>query len=227
MVPDHVPSPLQARHPGLDPRHRPPEGCGHECPGSGSNVGQVPSERQQPDIRTLESHVVYQDSWLRLRQDKIERRDGSRGTYAVVEKPDFALVVPAEDGGFHLVEEYRYPIERRSWSFPQGGWPVGTTGDAADLARLELSQETGLRARELTRLGFLHGSHGTTAQGFHIFLATGLEPGAPDREAEEQDMRQQWVPRAQFEDMVRGGVITDDSTLAAYALLLLHEKRSR
>jgi hypothetical protein len=26
---------------------------------------------------------------------------------------------------------------------------------------------------------------------------------------------------------VRDGVITDDSTLAAYALLLLHEKRSR
>ena len=39
-------------------------------------------------------------------------------------------------------------------------------------------------------------------------------------------MRQQWVPRARFECMsVRDGAITDDSTLAAYALLLLHEKR--
>ena len=186
----------------------------------------MPSEREQPDIRTLESRVIYQDSWIRLRQDRIERRDGSRGTYAVLEKPDFAMVVPAEHGGFHLVEEYRYPIARRSWSFPQGGWPGGTTGDAADLARLELSQETGLRAGELTRLGFLHCSHGTSDQGFHIYLATGLEPGAPGREPEEQDMRQQWVPRAQFEDMVRDGIITDDSTLAAYALLLLHEKRS-
>jgi 8-oxo-dGTP pyrophosphatase MutT (NUDIX family) len=184
----------------------------------------VPSEREQPDIRTLESRVVYQDSWIRLRQDTIERRDGSRGTYAVVEKPDFALVVPAENGGFHLIEEYRYPIARRSWSFPQGGWPGGTTGEAADLARLELTQETGLRARELTPLGYLHCSQGTSDQGFHIFHATGLEPGAPDREAEEQDMRQQWMPRAQFEDMARTGVITDDSTLAAYALLLLHEK---
>ena len=56
----------------------------------------MPSEREQPDIRTLESRVVYQDSWIRLRQDRIERRDGSRGTYAVVEKPDFALVIPAD-----------------------------------------------------------------------------------------------------------------------------------
>lgn len=186
----------------------------------------MPSEREQPDIRTLESRVVYQDSWIRLRQDKIERRDGSLGTYAVVEKPDFALVIPAENGGFHLVEEYRYPIQRRSWSFPQGGCPRGMTGGAADLARLELSQETGLRARELTPLGFVHCSHGTTDQGCHLFLATGLEQGSPDREPEEQDMRQQWVTRGQFEEMVRDGAITDDSTLAAYALLLLHEKRS-
>jgi 8-oxo-dGTP pyrophosphatase MutT (NUDIX family) len=187
----------------------------------------VPTEPPSPDIRTLDSKVVYQDSWIRLRQDRIERRDGSLGTYAVVEKPDFALVIPAENGGFHLVEEYRYPIRRRSWSFPQGGFPAGTSGDAAELARLELRQETGFQARELTRLGFLHCAHGTTDQGCHLFLATGLEPGTPDRELEEQDMRQQWVTRDQFEQMIGHGTITDDSTLAAYALLLLHEKRAR
>jgi 8-oxo-dGDP phosphatase len=186
----------------------------------------VPSERDEPDVRALGSRVVYEDHWIRLRQDQIERRDGSRGTYAVIEKPDFALVIPAENGGFHLVEEYRYPIQRRTWSFPQGNFPGRADGDPEQLAHLELSQETGLRARELTRLGFLHCSHGTTNQGCHFFLATGLQQGPPDREPEEQDMRQQWVTRAQFEEMVREGAITDDSSLAAYALLLLHEKRS-
>ncbi len=187
----------------------------------------MPTDRDQPDIRTLESRVVYEDRWIRLRRDHIERRDGSQGTYAVIEKPDFALVIPAENGGFHLVEEYRYPIQRRTWSFPQGGFPPGSHGAPSQLARLELSQETGLRAAELTELGFLHCSHGTTDQGCHIFLATGLEAGEPDREPEEQDMRQQWVTRDQFEEMVRDGLITDDSSLAAYALLLLHEKRTR
>ena len=190
-------------------------------------MGAVPSQPQPPDIRTLDSRVVYADPWIRLRQDRIERRDGSHGTYTVVEKPDFALVVPAENGGFHLVEEYRYPIQRRSWSFPQGGFPAGTTGTPQELARLELRQETGFRARELTRLGFLHSSHGSTNQGCHLFLATGLEPGRPDREHEEQDMRQQWVTRDQFEQMIGRGAITDDSTLAAYTLLLLQEKRTR
>jgi 8-oxo-dGTP pyrophosphatase MutT (NUDIX family) len=177
------------------------------------------------DVRMLASGVVYEDNWMRLRRDQIERRDGSRGTFAFVEKRDFALVIPAERGGFHLVEEYRYPIGRRTWSFPQGGWPHGESGEPEELGRLELAQETGLRARELVRLGYLHSSHGVSSQAGYYFLATGLEPGAPELEAEEQDMCQAWVTRARFEQMIGEGLITDDSTVAGYTLLLLHERR--
>ena len=74
----------------------------------------------EPEIRTLSSSVVYTDNWTRLRRDEIERSDGTRGSYAVVERDNFALVIPAEGGGFHLVEEYRHPLGRRGWSFPQG-----------------------------------------------------------------------------------------------------------
>jgi len=35
-------------------------------------------------------------------------------------------------------------------------------------------------------------------------------------------MRQHWVSQSDFEDMIRNGLITDDSTLAAYLLFLLH-----
>src|SRR6202789_4620587 len=100
----------------------------------------MPTAPEGADVRMLASGVVYQDNWMRLRRDESERRGGSRGTYAFVEKPDFALVIPAENDGFHLVEEYRYPIGRRVWSFPQGGWPSGQTGRPAELAPLALSQ---------------------------------------------------------------------------------------
>jgi len=173
------------------------------------------------DVRTLDSGIVYQDDWMRLRRDEVERRDGSRGSYAFVEKADFALVIPAEDDGFHLVEEYRYPIRRRTWSFPQGGWPSGRTGRPDELARLELLQETGLRARGLVKLGFLHCAHGMSSQGCHSFVATGLEPGPPDREHEEQDMRSAWFSREDVEEMMRSGVIVDAQSIAAYGLFLL------
>lgn len=181
-----------------------------------------------PDVRQLSSRVVYQDRWLTLRQDEIEYRDGSRGSYAVVDKPDFALVIPAQEGPgggrFCLVEEFRYPLSKRAWAFPQGAFPDRGTGDPAELARLELAQETGLRAAVLTPLGFLNCAHGLTGQGFHAFLATGLTQGATDREPEEQDMRHGWVTRDQFTGMIRSGAICDDATVAAFALLLLQEQ---
>jgi 8-oxo-dGTP pyrophosphatase MutT (NUDIX family) len=183
--------------------------------------------RMEPDIRTLTTSVVYEDPWMRLRRDDIERRDGSRGSYAFVEKRDFALVIPVLNDGFHLVEEYRYPIGKRTWSFPQGGWPAGESGTPEELARLELSQETGLRAATMTKIGILHCAHGLTNQRGHFFVATGLTPGEPDRELEEQDMRQDWVRRNDFEEMVENGEITDDSTLAGYALLLMAERREQ
>ena len=71
----------------------------------------------------LASGVVYEDAWMRLRRDEIQRRDGSVGTYAFVEKSDFALVIPAQDDGFHLVEEFRYPIGRRNLVVSPGRLP--------------------------------------------------------------------------------------------------------
>ncbi|WP_233526211.1 NUDIX domain-containing protein [Actinomadura spongiicola] len=158
---------------------------------------------------------------MTVTEDQVERPDGSRGIFGVVHKPDFALVIPVEGDGFHMVEEYRYPIGKRTWSFPQGTLPDRQEADPEELARLELVQETGLRARTLRHLGYLHCSHGSSGQGFNIFHASDLEKGEHDREVEEQDMRQAWVSRPDFVAMVDDGRITDDSTLAAYALLLM------
>ncbi len=178
-----------------------------------------------PEIRTIASSVIYADPWMRLRKDDIERADGSRGSYAVVERRDFALIVPAENGGFYLVEEYRYPLGRRGWSFPQGAFPAGQDGTAEELAAMELAQETGLRAGHLVHLGSLAASHGMTNQIGAYFVATELTPGPTDLEPEELGLRHQWVCRAEFEEMARDGRIVDDSSLAAYALLLMAERR--
>jgi 8-oxo-dGDP phosphatase len=184
-----------------------------------------PADHAEPEIRTLASSVIYTDNWTRLRRDDIERADGSRGTYAVIERDDFAVIIPAENGGFYLVEEYRYPLARRAWSFPQGSFPAGEQGSPEELARAELAQETGLRAGQLTRLGTLSASHGSSSQYGQHWLATGLTQGEPDLEPEELGLRHAWVTREEFEAMVRDGRIVDDTSLAAYALLLMAERR--
>jgi hypothetical protein len=60
-------------------------------------------------------------------------------------------------------------------------------------------------------------------QGFDVFVATRLTHGPAELEVEEQDLLHRWFPRGELEGMIRTGVITDDSTLAAYTLFLLSE----
>ncbi len=208
-------------------------GCrGNPAARSGGHNGRVhnghagPAESGlEPEIKTLSSRVVYSDNWIVLRRDEIERADGSLGTYAVVERDDFALIIPAENAGFYLVEEYRHPLGRRVWSFPQGAFPAGEHGTPEELARAELAQETGLRAGQLLPLGRLSANHGSSSQYGQHWLATDLTQGETDLEPEELGLRHAWVSQAEFEAMVEDGRIVDDTSLAAYALLLMAERR--
>ncbi|WP_062431259.1 NUDIX domain-containing protein [Herbidospora daliensis] len=172
-------------------------------------------DQQRRAITTISTREVYRNAWMSVIEDEIVLPDGTPGIYGYVQRADFVLVIPEENGGFHLVEEYRYPIKRRSWSFPQGS-AVAPTRD--DEARTELAEETGLRAEELRFLGRLDNSHGLSTQSMHVFVATGLTPGETAREATEQDMRQKWVSRADFEQMILRGDVTDASSVAAYGL---------
>ena len=172
-------------------------------------------------MRTTSSREVYRNPWTRVREDTVEWDDGSTGVYGVIEREHFGLAIPAERGGFWLVEQFRHPLGRRAWEFPQGTWTAGDDGSAEELARAELAEETGLRAAELRHLGHLDLAPGLSTQEFDVWLATGLTPGPTAREATEQDMRTAFVPETEFRAMVRDGRFTDGPSLAAYSLLLL------
>jgi 8-oxo-dGTP pyrophosphatase MutT (NUDIX family) len=172
-------------------------------------------------MRTTSSREVYRNPWIRVREDAVVQDDGSAGVYAVVEKPHFGLVIPAERDGFWLVEQYRHPVGRRTWEFPQGTWSSGDDGTAEELGRTELAEETGLRAREFRHLGHLDLAPGLMTQEFDIWLATGLTPGPTAREASEADMITTFVPEPEFRAMIRDGRLTDGPSLAAYSLLLV------
>ncbi|MBF6328891.1 NUDIX domain-containing protein [Nocardia transvalensis] len=175
-------------------------------------------------METLGSKTVYTNPWMEVREDTVRRLDGSTGIYGVVHRPDFVMVVPMDGDRFHLVEQYRYAQGRRCWEFPAGTLPDRASGDPIDLAHRELREETGLRAARLTHLGVVDIAPGCLAQRGRVFLATDLTPGEPDREPSEQDMRSAWFARSTVENMIRSGEITDAQTVAAYSLLLLHER---
>jgi ADP-ribose pyrophosphatase len=174
-----------------------------------------------PDIKTLSSRVVYQNRWMRVREDAIERRDGSQGIYGVVKKADFAVIAPIQDGVIYLVEQYRYPVKGRFWELPQGSWDDALDADPLELARAELQEETGLTAGSMLHVGHLYECYGYSTQGYHIYLAQNLTSGAASREHTEQDMNSRAFPMEDVLAMVCDGAIKDSATVAVLGMLRL------
>lgn len=162
----------------------------------------------------------YVSPWLAVREDTLLLPDGSSATYAVVERRDFAIVIPRTDEGLVLVEQYRHPLGRRSLEFPQGSDPGDPDRPPAEVARTELAEETGMRAGTLRALGHVHLATGLSPQAAHVFLATDLRPGPTAREPLEQDMTVHVVSVERFRELVASGAIDDAATLAAWARYL-------
>ena len=178
-------------------------------------------------METLASKQVYADPWMAVREDAVRRQDGSTGRYTVVDSPDIAVIVAVDGDRLHLVEQYRYPVGARRWEFPAGTSDPTADGDAATTAARELREETGLVAGRLAPLGVLDVAPGQLSQRCHVFVATDLTEGPPQREVEEQDMRSGWFARADVARMIGDGTICDAKSVAAYALLLLGSSAPR
>jgi ADP-ribose pyrophosphatase len=168
----------------------------------------------------MDSVIVYENRWMRVREDRIARPDGSPGLYGVVEKSDFAVIAAIEDGRVCLVEQYRYPARARYWELPQGSWE-GRSIDPLDLAAAELREETGLMAGSMLGVGRLFAAYGYSTQCCEVFLATNLVQGRPERESEEAGMIARSFGIPEFERMIVEGAIRDAATVAAFGLLRL------
>jgi 8-oxo-dGTP pyrophosphatase MutT (NUDIX family) len=164
-------------------------------------------------VRVVSTRVVYENRWMRVHED----RDDGTGLYAWIEKPPSALIVPLEDAGVWLIEQFRHPVGRRFWEFPQGAWEEGEASPE-ELARAELAEETGLRAASMELLGRLHFAYGLTNQYVDVWRATGLEPGPQALEETEVGLIVRRFSVADVERMVRENEIRDAASVAAWHL---------
>jgi len=177
-------------------------------------------------IKTISTREVYRNPWLRVREDEIERSNGTNGIYGVVDKDDCAVIIPIEDGRIYLVEQFRYTIQRRSLELPQGGWETADV-DPEELARGELREETGFDAATMTHLGMMYIAYGFANQKQYVYLATGLKPVGTDFDPEEYDLTLHSLSIAEFEQMLLDGTIRDCCTLAAWGLYKLWKEKQR
>ncbi|GIG29653.1 NUDIX domain-containing protein [Cellulomonas marina] len=182
---------------------------------------------------TLDSRVAYENPWLVVREDRVRRPDGGAGLYGVVEvrRPSVFVVALDDEDRVVLVTVDRYTTGPGSVELPGGG----TDGeDPLVAARRELAEETGLTAREWTRLGGMEALNGVARAPEHVVLAQGVEPlpaagaaGTAAEQASEGISTVRRVPFAQVLALVADGTIRDGETIAALAIAGIHLGRFR
>jgi 8-oxo-dGTP pyrophosphatase MutT (NUDIX family) len=163
--------------------------------------------------RTLSSRVIYRNSWLSLREDKVIRPDGAEGIYSVVEmRPSCGIVAINEDGQIALVGQWRYVHNKYSLEIPTGGSEQGET--PLDGAKRELLEETGLTAGDWSALGTIDNSNGATTDVAHLFVARNLKTGPSSPQADER-LEVRWMPFVDAVLSVMKGEITESVSVAA------------
>lgn len=180
------------------------------------------SVRQENPWRKVSSREVYDNPWIRVREDEVIRPDGNPGIYGVVQFRNKAVgVLAVEDDHVYLVGQYRYTLGQYSWEIPEGGCPEGE--DPLDAAKRELEEEAGVRAGRWELLGEAHLSNSATDEHAVWYLATELTEGVRAPEGTEQiEVRR--VSFAEALDMALTGRITD--ALSLLAILHYHSTRN-
>ena len=170
------------------------------------------------DWQTHTTRTVYENAWIRVREDTVTRPDGSAGLYGVTEmKHPAVFVVPVTEAGeVLLVRIQRYPIGRESIEVPAGG---SDGEEPLVAARRELLEETGRSAATWTRLGEFYSLNGVADARAEVFLAQHLTGEGEGHDAAAEGISGLLlVPWAEVMELVRGGAIHDNESIAALML---------
>ena len=163
---------------------------------------------------TLASRLVYENPWIRVREDRVVRPDGSEGIYGVVEvRPSVGILAINECDELALVGQWRYATNRHGWEIPRGGSVPGET-DMLAVGKRELREETGIEARCWEPLGTVDVQNGVSTDVQHFFAATGLtlREATPDPE---EKIALRWVPVPRAVEMALSGDIAECCSVAA------------
>jgi len=154
--------------------------------------------RDEPfESEIVDSELVYEGRVWDVRSDTL-RYGGDEIVRQYVDHPGASAIVAVDDEQrVLLIQQYRHPIRHRDWEIPAGLLDIAGESPL-ETAQRELVEEADLTAAQWEPLLSVFTTPGGNDEVVHIFLARGLsEVGeAHAREAEEADIRIEWIPLA-------------------------------
>ena len=172
---------------------------------------------ETPDAR-LDSRELYRGKIFTLNRDSVRFPDGTTAEMDICRHPGAAAIVPflsdpeGEEPQVLMIRQYRYAAGGYIYEIPAGRLDDGETPEAC--AARELKEETGCTAERIEPLTSILTTPGFTDEVIHLFMATGLTHGTPNREADEfVDMVVMRLSEAL--ERISTGQITDSKTAIA------------
>lgn len=156
--------------------------------------------------------IAYENAWITVWHDEVDRPDGSPGIYGVVHFASLAagVVVLDDDDRVLLVGQHRYTLDAWSWELPEGGVPAGET--ALEGARRELREETGVEADDWREIVRFHLSNSISDEAGILFAARATHHGSAEPDPTEE-LTVRWLPFDEVLAMTADGRITDAITI--------------
>jgi len=141
-----------------------------------------------PDAQ-LASRELYHGKIVTMNRDTVRFPDGTESEFDIVRHPGASAVVPflsdpeGDEPQVLLLRQYRYASGGYLYEIPAGRLDEGESPE--DCAARELKEETGCTAERIEPLTSILTTPGFTDEVIHLFMATGLTHGEPNREADE------------------------------------------
>lgn len=132
--------------------------------------------------KVTSSKLYYQSPFLCVFEDELILPGGERTLFSRLDMPDFVTILPLTSKKIVMVRNYRYPANRWFLELPSGIMEKGENPEQC--AKRELREETGYYAK-LSYVAWYYPSSRSRRKA-HIFLATSLLRGSPDRDRTEQ-----------------------------------------
>ncbi|MCL1470538.1 NUDIX hydrolase [Argonema antarcticum] len=164
----------------------------------------------------LKSNLVFDNEWVKIRQDEIELPNGKIiDDFFVIVRPDIALVFPVtQNQELVFVRQYRHAIGEILLELPAGGFdPAIESGEAA--ARRELKEETGYVADQMIKLATIYDNPIKDTNKIHLFIAENVHLSGKQQLDITEDIEVELIPVAKVMEKIVAGEINVSGTIAA------------
>ncbi|MDB5163886.1 MAG: putative hydrolase [Candidatus Saccharibacteria bacterium] len=167
--------------------------------------------------KLLSSKVVYQNKWMKIREDSVITPQGAKGIYGVVESNDSVIIVVLNSKDeVYITKNFRYPAQAWKWELPGGG---GDNEDLLKASKRELEEETGITAKQWTKLGFTNVSNGLMTERMATYLAQDLSFNGDKEASDELIIDAKFVSLEEIDSMIHEGELDDGQSITALYLL--------